>query len=719
MRITFAVLLILLFNPGIYSQSFSISGKVTDLNIQPLSQVNIIIVELNKGTTTDQEGMYKFENLSPGQYSLKFSYIGYAKSTSTIEITNHNITLNLTLLPEAVPTEDVIVTAGKYEQKKNELTVSSNIIEANFLQAKNISNLEDALRYVSGINMTEDQISIRGSSGYSRGAGSRVLLALDGIPFYTGDTGETIWELLPLNSTEKIEIIKGAASSLYGSTAIGGVVNVITNPISETPSTFVKAFAGFYDKPFYDEWKWSDDLRTFNGLTISHSEKLKSLSFNAAITRLESEGYKQSGFYHKYIGFAKIQYSFSPLTSIKLLFNSLNKRSGSFLYWKNSSNALVPPDDSQGERTETNRYLTALLLKTALTEKIIIETKLSYYLNIWNDNSDVMNESNSDIYRGEVQLTNFISDDFINVSGVELISSKVNSNIFGDRNSYSIGAYSQLDFNLIENLKSTAGIRYDITKIEGLSDFSSFAPKVGFNFKVTDKIFLRSSAGWGFRAPSLAEVFTSTSTSGITVKPNLNIKPESNLFIEAGVKYMPFEEWSLDGAIFNNELFDFIEPSVDPSDGLIFFNNVTRARIQGSEITSEVLLFDKKIILTFGYTYLWARDLNLNKSLKYRPRHSLISSAQYNFSNYNFGMSFRYWSRVEEIDEELKFIVQDADKRVEVFLLDLNAGFDFNRLSLPLKINFIANNLLNYNYIELIGNLQPIRNFSLSMELNF
>ncbi|MBK7381192.1 MAG: TonB-dependent receptor [Ignavibacteriales bacterium] len=282
-----------------------------------------------------------------------------------------------------------------------------------------------------------------------------------------------------------------------------------------------------------------------------------------------------------------------------------------------------------------------------------------------------------------------------------------------------MGAYSQLDFNLIENLKSTAGIRYDITKIEGLSDFSSFAPKVGFNFKVNDKIFLRSSAGWGFRAPSLAEVFTSTSTSGITVKPNLNIKPESNLFIEAGVKYMPFDEWSLDGAIFNNELFDFIEPSVDPSDGLIFFNNVTRARIQGSEITSEVLLFDKKIILTFGYTYLWARDLNLNKSLKYRPRHSLISSAQYNLSNFNFGLNFRYWNRVEEIDEELKFIVQDADKRVEVFLLDLNAGFDFNRLSLPLKINFIANNLLNYNYIELIGNLQPIRNFSLSMELNF
>lgn len=719
MRITFAALLVLLFNPNIYSQVYSISGKVTDLNLQPLSQVNLIINELSNGTTTDDKGNYKFEDLPPGKYSLTSSYVGYAAFTSTFEIADQNLILNLTLIPQAVQTADVVITAGKYEQKKNELTVSSNIIESDFLRSKNISNLEDAFRYVSGINMTEDQISIRGSSGYSRGAGSRVLLALDGIPFYTGDTGETIWELLPLNSINKIEIIKGAASSLYGSTAIGGVVNVLTDPISETPSTIVKAFAGFFDKPFYDEWKWSDDLRAFNGVTISHSQKLKSFSLDAAITRLESEGYKQNDFYHKYIGFTKFEYSFSPLTSIKLLFNSLNKRSGSFLYWKNSMKALVPPDDSQGERTETNRYLTALLLKSALTEKLILETKLSYYLNIWNDNSDFMNESNSDIFRGEVQLTNFISDDLINVSGFELISSKVNSNIFGNPNSNSIGAYSQLDVNLIENLKSTAGIRYDITKIEGLSDFSSFAPKVGFNFKVTDKIFLRSSAGWGFRAPSLAEVFTSTSTSGIIVKPNLNVKPESNLFIEGGVNYLPFEEWTFDAAIFNNELYDFIEPSVDPSDGLIFFNNVTRARIQGSEITSEFLLFDKKIILTFGYTYLWARDVNLNKTLKYRPRHSFISSAQYNFSNFHLEMNFRYWSRVEEIDDELKFIIQDADKRVEVFVLDVNAGYDFNKLLLPLKINLIANNLLNYNYVELIGNLQPIRNFSLSMELNF
>jgi iron complex outermembrane receptor protein len=62
--------------------------------------------------------------------------------------------------------------------------------------------------------MVEDQISIRGSSGYSRGAGTRVLVAIDGIPFYTGDTGEIIWEAVPVNQIQRIEVIKGSASSL-------------------------------------------------------------------------------------------------------------------------------------------------------------------------------------------------------------------------------------------------------------------------------------------------------------------------------------------------------------------------------------------------------------------------------------------------------------------------------------------------------------------------
>jgi iron complex outermembrane receptor protein len=91
-----------------------------------------------------------------------------------------------------------------------------------------------------------------------------------------------------------------------------------------------------------------------------------------------------------------------------------------------------------------------------------------------------------------------------------------------------------------------------------------------------------------------------------------------------------------------------------------------------------------------------------------------------NFTLYNFlaGADFRYWSRVEEIDEELinLGLVPDGNLRVEVFVLDLRAGYNLNLVNIPLKVFLNVNNVLNYNYVELIGNLAPIRNYSLSIE---
>ena len=195
----------------IFPQSYSVSGKVTDIDMEPLVGVNIIVLGTDTGTASDENGNYKISNLSNGDYNLKFSAVGYENVLRQININNKPVHLDIIMKEKAVVTEQVIVTAGKREQLISDLPVSADVIPANEFSKKNFSNLEDALRYVPGVNMTEDQISIRGSSGYSRGAGSRVLLALDGIPFYTGDTGETIWEMIPTPVIQRVEIIKGAA----------------------------------------------------------------------------------------------------------------------------------------------------------------------------------------------------------------------------------------------------------------------------------------------------------------------------------------------------------------------------------------------------------------------------------------------------------------------------------------------------------------------------
>jgi iron complex outermembrane receptor protein len=134
--------------------------------------------------------------------------------------------------------------------------MSVSTMDAGSISRRNIITLDDALRYVPGVNLTEYQVNVRGSSGYSRGAGSRVLLLVDGIPFVTGDTGEMNFETLPVGQIERVEVVKGAASALYGSSALGGVINVITKRIPEQPETRIRAFGGFYGTPSFPQWDW-------------------------------------------------------------------------------------------------------------------------------------------------------------------------------------------------------------------------------------------------------------------------------------------------------------------------------------------------------------------------------------------------------------------------------------------------------------------------------
>lgn len=702
-----------------FAQTYSISGKVTDNSGNPLPNVNIIISETKTGTSSNLNGVYIIENLPKGIYNIEFSSIGYELKSVRLLIENKSLEFNVILIEKPVESEQVIITAGKYEQVKSELPVSAEVLGADLLAKKNFINLEDALRYVPGINMTSDQISIRGSSGYSRGAGSRVLLAIDGLPFYTGDTGETIWEVIPLTALDRIEIIKGAASSLYGSTAIGGVVNLITKKIPETQYIFLKSYIGAYDKPSYDEWDWSGEYRMFNGQTLAYANTFGNLGITASFSRLENLGYRLNNFSKRYIGFIKSDMKFSSNSSLSLLANLFTKRSGNFVYWRNSRNALVPPETDIGQAVNSSRHMFGAIYNHILSDNILLNVKGSYYYTDWDDGAIPNNASTTDQFRGEVQLNSSLSNSVMLISGIEGSGSQVNSNLFGNPSSESFGAYSHADWRFNFPLIASIGIRYDYNKLDTLSGSNAISPKLGLNYKFSDDLIFRTSLGTGFRAPTPAEAFTSTTASGITVKPNPDLKSETNLTIEGGVNYKPFNPVTVDVVLFHNEFYDFIEPGIDITDGLVIFDNVTRARIQGFEAQISIDVKDFNTIVSLGYTYLWARDIEEDKELKYRPRHIFNSMLDYTLGSFLAGVDFRYWSRVENIDEELIAFIPDARLRVEVFILDLRAGYNFTFGNLPLKFFLNANNVLNYNYVELIGNLAPIRNYSLSLELLF
>ena len=717
------LLFIVFFSINVFSQNFEITGTVKDTSGTKLSGVNIIVIGQDIGAASDDEGYYSIRNIKPGAYQIEFSSIGYQPYITGIKIQNSSVTINAVLHEKPVETKQVIVTAGKHAQEISELPVSAEVIPSKDLAERNISNLKYALEYAPGVNMVEDQVSIRGSSGYSRGAGTRVLLALDGIPFYTGDTGEIIWEIIPVTEIQRVEIIKGAASSLYGSSAIGGVINVITKDITKKPFTYFKAYIGSYDETSYDDWNWwgKGKYRLYNGLTLSHSNTFGNFGFSLALTRIEDSGYKQSGFFKRYIGYFKGKYKFSSLSDLTFFVNSINQRSGNFIYWKDINHALIPPSADQGQRTMSNRYMFGLVYRNVFSKDFSINVRSSYYKTNWSDQTTSHNSSTTNLYRTEIQINNKISDKFILTSGIEGTSSSISSNIFGNPTSNGFGAYSQADVKFDFPLSLSAGLRYDIDKIKTLEIFDAVSPKFGLNYKLTDKLILRSSLGTGFRAPSLAEAFTSTTASGIIVRPNPNIKPEHNFTFEIGANYQLWNNLNIDAAVFNNEYYDFIEPEllVD-SLGVSFgrFDNISRARIQGFEFDTKYNIIPDKLNLSLSYTYLWTRDLNTNKALKYRPRHMFYLNLDYKLSPFEFGSDFRYLSRVEEIDNLSQFIT-DGNQRVAIYVLDLRAGYNFMTFNAPGRIFLNVNNVLNYYYVELIGNISPIRNASLSLELFF
>lgn len=714
--------IIVLTNASISAQSGMISGKVTDLDGTPLAGVNIILQNTTYGAASDSIGNFAITKVKPGTYTIIISMLGYER----IELRKQKISsttpfLEVKLKEMPVQSEQVVVSAGKYEQVIFELPVSAAVINSNDIAKKNFITLDQALRYAPGVSMTQDQVSIRGSSGFSRGVGTRVLVAFDGIPIYTGDTGEIIWEMIPVTEIDRIEIIKGAASSLYGSTAIGGVVNLIPKRISNKAITYFKGFFGGYDKPSHKEWDWSDTYRTYNGATLTHSNRINKLGFTLSLTRLENLGYRQDDFTKRYIGYIRGSYDFNESSSLSVFANYINQNRGNFVYWKDAEHALQPPDADVGQRVKSNRYIIGANYRHLFTNNFFVNLKTNFNHAKWVDQTSSRDSSSTDLLRNELQTNYNPSGNVLLISGIETINSKVSSNIFGDPKAFNLGIYTQAEYKFKFPLTISAGIRYDYSKLDSTKRKEAISPKFGLNYRISDKTSIRASIGRGFRAPSLAETFTNTFISGIRINPNPFLKSETNLTIESGINHTFNKFINADLAVFQNEYYNFIEPGINPQNVTIQFNNLTRARIQGLEVNTNINILPEKLVMSLNYVYLWARDIKLDKSLKYRPRNTIYTRAEYYLGSLELGADFRFWSRVEEIDNELVDynIVRDGNKRVPVYVLDLRTGYNLLSLGFPGKIYLNVNNALNYNYVEIIGNLSPIRNVSLSTEILF
>lgn len=717
------LIIIFLFPLFILKAQTILSGRIVNEKAEPVLGASIILIGSTQGASADENGNFIIKNIPYGTYTLQITAIGYEKKSISKFLINDPLqTINITLKDSFIQSQQIIVSAGKYAQRIQDLTVSTTVLQPEVISKKNHLTFDEYLRNVPGIQVNLEQVSIRGSSGYSKGAGARVLVAVNGLPMYSGDNGDIVWEMIPMADIERVEIIKGPASSLYGSTAIGGVINIITKGSVKKAITNFRSYFGTYDNPSYDVWDWSKSQRNYYGTELTHSDSYKSLGYTFSIKKFDNEGYRQNDFNKRFLGYAKLNYVFEDKSNLTFFTNYLSMNRGNFLYWKDSRNALVPKDEDNGNTVKSDRVFTGLIYQKQISENISSEIKTSYYRTTFSGYGLEITTSTADLLRGEALATFKATGDFFLTGGMELSHSNITSNIFKNPSFFGGAVYAQIEYKGIDKLILTAGLRYDYIKMDSTSGKNAVTPRLGLNYKFSDDLIIRSSIGTGFRAPTPSEVFTSTAVGGgVSVIENPNLTYETSLSFELGTHYT-FNNASIDAAFYQTDYNNFIEPNLT-KEGDIQFLNLPKARIQGFEFVADYNLLPTLMSLSFGYNYMWSRDIDKKKSMKYRPRNTVYTNLRFTPASFEFGIDFRYWSKVEEIDFTLAepplALIVDGEQRVPVYITDVMAGYNFFIMNFPAKVYINTKNIFNYNYVEFIGNLAPIRNYSLSIELFF
>lgn len=145
--------------------------------------------------------------------------------------------------------DDVVISAGRFEQKVSDLTVSMDVLKAEAILRRDPSDITATLKTVPGVDINDKQPSIRGGSGWTYGVGARSLILVDGMSVLTPGSGEINWNTIPMENIAQVEILKGASSVLYGSSALNGVIHIRTARPGLVPQTHVNAYLGIYDDP--------------------------------------------------------------------------------------------------------------------------------------------------------------------------------------------------------------------------------------------------------------------------------------------------------------------------------------------------------------------------------------------------------------------------------------------------------------------------------------
>lgn len=709
-----------------------------------------------RSTVTNYDGGFNLE-LMPGVHLLKISFVGYDAQEMEVKVNEQGIVdLMVNLQPAAHLLETATVTTGRFERPLGETTVSLELIKPRFIEQVNAVRLDEALNRLPGVNMIDGQANIRGGSGFSYGAGSRVMLLVDDIPALQADAGYPNWGDMAIENMEQVEVLKGAASALYGSAALNGIVNVRSAFAKSTPFTKATAFFTAYLDPSDPVRKWWGNGRQpySTGASVTHRQKFGKLDMAGSLFLVNTESFVKDAYDKQGRINLGLRYRLTDRLAIGMNSNVNVGSSQSFFLWGNDKEgAYLGGGDNNNSQSDKVRFF--------------IDPYLNYYdkggnrhkvlgriYSIDNDNS--LNQSNrSSLVYTEYQFQrNFSSANLVLTAGAVATFSRISAELYSDTTftSRNMAGYVQLEKKFFKWLTLTAGARLENNYIrtpdsiggarvpQNLNEETLPVFRAGANARLSPFTFLRGSWGQGYRFPTIAEKFINTDFSSFRVIPNLQLGSETGWTAEIGLRQgMKFGSWNgyLDLAGFWSEYRDMMEFSFV---GLAGFppafsfqsQNIGNTVIRGVEVnwTGQGTLFGLPFNMFAGYMHIDPRYKNFGQ------KENDNSSADYNVLKYRFrnswkldiempitrrlsaGYSFQYNSPMEAIDGIFTLIPgvyefrQANNKGFHV--MDVRAGYRFGRI---FEAWVILKNATNQAYSVRPAQLDPPRNITLRLAM--
>ena len=600
-----------------------IAGHVLDAHTKEhLSFVNVQVEGTALGCLTDESGHFYLKNLPEGELTIVFSMMGYETEKRTITLHRDTLVeMNVAIAETSFMIDNVVVTANKYETKQREVATIVNVISPLIIESTTSNSMADVLNFQTGLRVEETcsncgvpQIRINGLEGqYTQ-------ILMDSRPIFSSLASVYGLEQLPAGMVDRIEVIRGGGSALYGANAIAGVVNIITKEPSRN-SLNISNTSAFTQTGTYD-------INTnMNASVVSENQKAGLFLFGVQRNRQQydrdDDGYSDIphinsttvGFrsYFKTSDYSKITAEYHHTTEF---------RRGGY-----GIDSLQPHESPLTEQLKHN-----IDAATAKWDMYTADNK--HFVSVYTSFQHIARDS----YFGTNYNPNAYgkSTDIVSVTGAQYRFSYPCGIMNADLSAGAEYSYNQLrdqilgyDRNTLQRVHLGGGYVQNEWKNKqwsilvggrleqhSLLDKPVFSPRANVRYTPIDPIILRVSYASGYRAPQIYEEDLHVGAVGgevSLISLDENLKPEYSHSVSGSIDmYKRFGKWDLNLTLEGfftqlNDVFTLIENGHDAQGNLLLTRtNASGARVAGMNIEAKVG-FGHLLTFQAGYTYNHSR----------------------------------------------------------------------------------------------------------------